>query len=127
MFVDTDEGFAEAEMLEKDAGVAGVFAGDAGDTGEGEPGAFGDIGEVADGCGDEIERSGLHFHGDGDHWMGGWETANFTFAPEAGVVMVGGCLPDPDLPFTSLDWFRCAAVSVLRTTCAVPRCSSPRR
>ncbi len=77
VLVEADEGFADVEVGEEGAGVAGVFAGDEVDGGEGIAGADGDVAEVADGGGDDVEVAWLGRHGGrggrgGGGKQGGW-------------------------------------------------------
>jgi len=48
-FLVTEEGFFQAEMLQKQAGATGVLGGDEIGRGEGLPGTGGEIGKIADG------------------------------------------------------------------------------
>ncbi|MFM1944056.1 MAG: hypothetical protein RI897_3038 [Verrucomicrobiota bacterium] len=62
VFVETkgaEEGFADAEVFQEEAGVAGILCGDAVAVLEDAEGACGDVFQITDGGGDEVESSGL--------------------------------------------------------------------
>lgn len=58
-----EEGFADIEMFQEQAGVAGVLSGDTMTVLEDAEGPCGDVLQVADGGGDEVERAGLKWRG----------------------------------------------------------------
>ena len=59
-FLVAEEGFLEAEVLEKKPGAAGILGGDQIGSGEGFAGAGGEIGKVADGGSDDEKTAGIH-------------------------------------------------------------------
>ncbi len=59
-FLVAEKRFFEAEMLEEESGVAGVFGGDEIGGGEGLAGAGRDIGEISDGGTNDKEATEIH-------------------------------------------------------------------
>ena len=62
MLMHTHERLAHAEVLQQDARVPRVFAGDGVHRGETKAGAFCDVAQVANGSGDDVKCAGLQFH-----------------------------------------------------------------